>query len=130
MIILTVVLYFTIQAVRLFGVGVYGWFFASPSEIFEAGYSGSILDNDDKLLFLPLPDVNAARQPYLEYWYEVVRFQTFKKLSHHMSLEIFWTVLPSIILLLIAIPSFALLYAIDEIIDPAISFRIIGHQWY
>jgi len=38
--------------------------------------------------------------------------------------------LPSIILLFIAVPSFALLYAIDEIIDPALSFRIIGHQWY
>jgi len=45
-------------------------------------------------------------------------------------LEIIWTVIPSIILIIIAIPSFALLYTIDEVIDPAITVRIIGSQWY
>jgi cytochrome c oxidase subunit 2 len=47
-----------------------------------------------------------------------------------MTLEIVWTLVPSIILVLIAIPSFALLYAMDEVIDPALTIRIIGRQWY
>jgi cytochrome c oxidase subunit 1 len=49
---------------------------------------------------------------------------------HHTSLEIIWTVIPAIILILIAVPSFALLYAMDEINDPKITIKAIGHQWY
>jgi cytochrome c oxidase subunit 2 len=50
--------------------------------------------------------------------------------THHTSLEIIWTIIPAIILLIIAIPSFALLYSMDEIIDPTITLKAIGHQWY
>jgi len=32
--------------------------------------------------------------------------------------------------MIIAIPSFALLYSMDEIVDPAITIKAIGHQWY
>lgn len=52
------------------------------------------------------------------------------RLNHGTTIEIIWTVVPSIILILIAIPSFALLYATDEIIDPAVTVKVIGHQWY
>lgn len=45
-------------------------------------------------------------------------------------IEIIWTIIPAIILLIIAIPSFALLYSMDEIIDPIITIKIIGNQWY
>ena len=34
------------------------------------------------------------------------------------------------ILLLIATPSFSLLYSIDELHDPKVTLKIIGHQWY
>jgi len=53
-----------------------------------------------------------------------------KKYSHNTTLEIVWTIVPAIILMLIAIPSFALLYSMDEIIEPAITVKAIGHQWY
>jgi cytochrome c oxidase subunit 2 len=49
---------------------------------------------------------------------------------HGTFLEIVWTITPSIILMMIAIPSFALLYSIDEVIDPEITIKVIGHQWY
>lgn len=49
---------------------------------------------------------------------------------HGTALEIIWTITPSIILMIIAIPSFALLYSIDEVIDPVITLKVIGHQWY
>ncbi len=45
-------------------------------------------------------------------------------------LEIVWTIAPSFILLAVAIPSFALLYAMDEVVDPAVTIKAIGHQWY
>ena len=31
---------------------------------------------------------------------------------------------------MIAVPSFALLYSLDEILDPQITLKIVGHQWY
>ena len=49
---------------------------------------------------------------------------------HGTVLEIVWTVLPSVILIIVALPSFALLYSIDEIIDPALTIKCVGHQWY
>lgn len=52
------------------------------------------------------------------------------KTSHGTVIEIVWTILPSFVLLAIAVPSFALLYAMDEVIDPAITIKAIGHQWY
>jgi cytochrome c oxidase subunit 2 len=52
------------------------------------------------------------------------------KFTHSSLLEIVWTIIPAIILLLIAIPSFALLYSLDELIDPVLTLKIIGHQWY
>jgi len=52
------------------------------------------------------------------------------KTTHSAVLEIVWTLTPSIILMLIAVPSFALLYAMDDVVDPAITIKAIGHQWY
>lgn len=51
-------------------------------------------------------------------------------ISHGTTIEIVWTITPSIILMVIAVPSFALLYSIDEVIDPAVTIKVIGHQWY
>lgn len=53
-----------------------------------------------------------------------------KSVSHASTLEFVWTVLPSVVLAFIAVPSFLLLYSIDEVIDPALTFKAIGHQWY
>jgi cytochrome c oxidase subunit 2 len=52
------------------------------------------------------------------------------KILHGTVLEIVWTVTPSLILMVIAVPSFALLYSIEEIVDPAMTIKVIGHQWY
>jgi cytochrome c oxidase subunit 2 len=45
-------------------------------------------------------------------------------------LETIWTILPAVILIFLAIPSLRLLYLIDEAIDPQITLKTIGHQWY
>ncbi|MGZ7117310.1 MAG: cbb3-type cytochrome c oxidase subunit I [Methanobacterium sp.] len=52
------------------------------------------------------------------------------QVTHHTLLEIIWTIIPCVILLFIAIPSFALLYSMDELIHPVITIKVIGHQWY
>ncbi len=52
------------------------------------------------------------------------------KFNHHSILEIVWTVLPALVLVLIAVPSFSLLYSLDDLVDPSITVKIVGHQWY
>nr|YP_009536184.1 cytochrome c oxidase subunit II [Exorista civilis]YP_009540713.1 cytochrome c oxidase subunit II [Clemelis pullata]AYM35215.1 cytochrome c oxidase subunit 2 [Exorista civilis]AYQ22802.1 cytochrome c oxidase subunit II [Clemelis pullata] len=51
-------------------------------------------------------------------------------LLHGQTIEIIWTILPAIILLFIAFPSLRLLYLLDEINEPSITLKAIGHQWY
>jgi cytochrome c oxidase subunit 2 len=53
-----------------------------------------------------------------------------KYLTHSTVLEIIWTTVPAIILVLIAIPSFQLLYNLDEIVKPVITLKATGNQWY
>nr|ULQ69099.1 cytochrome c oxidase subunit 2 [Cyperus difformis] len=54
-----------------------------------------------------------------------------QRIVHGTTIEIIWTIFPSIILMFIAIPSFALLYSMDEVVvDPAVTIKAIGHQWY
>jgi cytochrome c oxidase subunit 2 len=52
------------------------------------------------------------------------------RVSHHSLLEIVWTITPSLILGIIAVPTFGLLYAMDEVVDPSITIKAVGHQWY
>ena len=52
------------------------------------------------------------------------------KIIHGTVIEVAWTVTPSLILMVSAVPSFALLYSMDEIINPSITLKAIGHQWY
>nr|YP_009512596.1 cytochrome c oxidase subunit II [Benthonectes filipes]AXJ93163.1 cytochrome c oxidase subunit II [Benthonectes filipes] len=46
------------------------------------------------------------------------------------TIEIIWTILPAIILVFIALPSLRLLYLLDEVNNPSITLKTIGHQWY
>lgn len=64
-------------------------------------------------------------------WYfEQSQNPTPSSLTHGTIIEMLWTVTPAIILLIIAVPSFSLLYAMDEVISPAITIKTLGHQWY
>nr|YP_009003486.1 cytochrome c oxidase subunit II [Caecilia gracilis]AGZ18894.1 cytochrome c oxidase subunit II [Caecilia gracilis] len=44
--------------------------------------------------------------------------------------EMIWTVLPAIIMIVIALPSLRILYLMDEMDDPHITIKSTGHQWY
>ena len=49
---------------------------------------------------------------------------------HGAVIEVVWTIIPALILVGIAVPSFALLYSVDERVDPALTVKVVGHQWY
>nr|ABY55948.1 cytochrome oxidase subunit II [Pterostichus corvinus] len=46
------------------------------------------------------------------------------------TIEVIWTILPAITLVFIALPSLKLLYLLDEVSNPSITLKSIGHQWY
>nr|YP_009353695.1 cytochrome c oxidase subunit II [Glaucidium cuculoides]AQY15765.1 cytochrome c oxidase subunit II [Glaucidium cuculoides] len=45
-------------------------------------------------------------------------------------IELIWTILPAIVLILLALPSLQILYMMDEINEPDLTLKAIGHQWY
>ena len=53
-----------------------------------------------------------------------------KYLNHGTLIELIWTITPAVILILIAFPSFKLLYLMDEVNDPSMTVTAEGHQWY
>jgi cytochrome c oxidase subunit 2 len=50
--------------------------------------------------------------------------------NHGTLIELIWTITPALVLIAIAFPSFKLLYLMDEVIDPAMTIKALGHQWY
>ena len=52
------------------------------------------------------------------------------KISHNTTLEIAWTLIPVLILVVIAIPSFRLLYFMDKAEKAEMTLKVTGHQWY
>nr|QXT45814.1 cytochrome c oxidase subunit II [Stenacron interpunctatum] len=55
---------------------------------------------------------------------------THRYLLEGQTIEVIWTILPAITLIFIALPSLRLLYLLDEVSDPSITLKTIGHQWY
>jgi cytochrome c oxidase subunit 2 len=61
----------------------------------------------------------------LIYWVKYLQ-----KWTHSTGLELIWTIIPTLILIAIAVPSFILLYSLDEIVDTQCVVKIIAYQWY
>nr|YP_010956344.1 cytochrome c oxidase subunit II [Nemipterus balinensoides]WMY89437.1 cytochrome c oxidase subunit II [Nemipterus balinensoides] len=55
---------------------------------------------------------------------------TDKYILDSQEIEIIWTVLPAITLIMIALPSLRILYLMDEVNKPHLTVKAIGHQWY
>jgi len=53
-----------------------------------------------------------------------------KYFNHGTLVELIWTITPAVILILIAFPSFKLLYLMDEVNDSSMAVIAEGHQWY
>jgi cytochrome c oxidase subunit 2 len=67
---------------------------------------------------------------YVVFRFHVSRNPTPSTVTHNTVLEIAWTIVPILILVVIAIPSFRLLYYGDKAPDAAMTVKITGHQWY
>ena len=67
--------------------------------------------------------------------YVCVRFResrnpTPSRTTHNTVVEVLWTVIPVLILVAIAIPSFRLMYYADRVEDADMTLKVVGHQWY
>jgi cytochrome c oxidase subunit 2 len=52
------------------------------------------------------------------------------KTTHNTLIEVVWTVVPILILVVIAVPSFRLLYYSDKATEATVTIKARGHQWY
>lgn len=55
---------------------------------------------------------------------------TERRFTHSKEIEVLWTLTPIIILIILAVPSFTILYSLDEIVAPDMTLKIIAHQWF
>jgi cytochrome c oxidase subunit 2 len=67
--------------------------------------------------------------------YVIVRFRASvhpvpTRTTHNTTIEVLWTVIPVIILVVMAVPSFKLLYYVDRAQNPEMTVKVTGHQWY
>ena len=62
--------------------------------------------------------------------YNAKRNPTPSRTAHNTFLEIAWTVIPVLILVVMAIPSFRLIYYEDRTHDADLTIKVTGHQWY
>jgi cytochrome c oxidase subunit 2 len=72
----------------------------------------------------------AALLGYVMWRYNAKRNPVASRVSHHTALEVAWTVLPVLILVVIAIPSFRLVYFEDRTATADMTVKVTGHQWY
>jgi cytochrome c oxidase subunit 2 len=72
----------------------------------------------------------AALLLWVAYRFDSRRNPTPSRISHNTPLEIAWTVVPVLILVVIAIPSFRLVYFEDRTDHPDMTVKVTGHQWY
>lgn len=55
---------------------------------------------------------------------------TCRTILEAQQVEIIWTILPAVVLVFLALPSLRLLYLLDEVSNPLITLKTVGHQWY
>ena len=129
---------FTITA-GLFGLFVSQAAFAAVPEPWQIGLqpaAGSIAEKATSLHNLLLIIITAislfvlALLVYVCFRYREKANPTPSKTSHNTVIEILWTVVPVLILVVIAVPSFRLLYYMDKTKDTEMVIKVTGNQWY
>jgi cytochrome c oxidase subunit 2 len=66
---------------------------------------------------------------FVSWRFNAARHPKASRTAHHTTLEVAWTVMPVLILVIIAIPSFRLIYFQDRVKDADLTIKVTGHQW-
>jgi cytochrome c oxidase subunit 2 len=96
------------------------------------GFEGIVILHDSIMFFLIWISVAVFWVFFslMSYFSSTKSGLLYKYLNHGTLIELIWTVTPALVLIAIAFPSFKLLYTLDEVIDPALTIKVVGHQWY
>nr|YP_010735809.1 cytochrome c oxidase subunit II [Erianthus versicolor]WEL32786.1 cytochrome c oxidase subunit II [Erianthus versicolor] len=62
--------------------------------------------------------------------YNMKNIMSYRMMIHGHLLETFWTIIPAMILVCVALPSIKMLYLMDDNNDPMLTIKTIGRQWY
>jgi len=62
--------------------------------------------------------------------YDKYEFLNITDLNEHKKLEVIWSILPAVILLILIGPTFSLIFSLDPDIDPVFTVKVVGHQWW
>jgi cytochrome c oxidase subunit 2 len=113
---------------------------AFARENWQFGYSESVTTVMDDIVYLHdkimLPIIVAICVFVLFLLiYSLIKFRSSKNpipstTSHNTLIEVLWTLIPCIILVVIAVPSFRLLYKQDIIPKSDVTLKVTGYQWY
>nr|ACY73591.1 cytochrome c oxidase II [Pseudolucia chilensis] len=85
-----------------------------------------IFFHDHSLIILIMITILVSYMMLSMFWNKLIN----RFLLEGQMIELIWTILPAITLIFIALPSLRLLYLLDEINNPLITIKSIGHQWY
>nr|WQB38558.1 cytochrome c oxidase subunit II [Acanalonia sp.] len=85
-----------------------------------------IMFNDYTMMFITGITITVMFMMTSTMWNKMLN----RNLLENQVIEITWTILPAIILIFIAMPSLSILYMMEEMINPSLTIKTIGHQWY
>lgn len=105
---------------------MYNWFYLNFQDFNSKIYMLIIEFHDLALIILLIITVFII---YIIFSFLINKFIN-KIILHNQIIEIIWTFIPILILIFMAVPSLKILYLIEEIINPYITLKILGHQWY
>jgi len=88
------------------------------------------LSNTLNILIVVISALVTALVAYVVWRFRAGRNPKPAKWSHNTPLELAWTLIPVLILVAIAFPSFNLLYYMDRTREAEMTLKVIGHQWY
>ena len=93
-----------------------------------------IVNFHDKLL-LPIIVAISVFVLFLMVYVMCIRFRASanpvpSKRTHNVAVEVLWTLIPCLILIVMAVPSFKILYKQDAIPKADLTVKAIGYQWY
>lgn len=103
------------------------------ASIFSTEESIDLLDDLKKsndLTTLEVESQAILMESFVLWIYELGSMLKYRNYIHNDNIEAIWTIIPGVILVFIAIPSFVLLFAMDEYVTGHMTVKVTGYQWF
>nr|WIM51128.1 cytochrome c oxidase subunit II [Extensus latus] len=85
-----------------------------------------IMLNDHSLMILIIITMMVSYMIF----FMIMNKYTNRFLLEGQMIELLWTMMPALMLIFIALPSLRILYMLEEMTNPMITIKAVGHQWY